>query len=105
MGFFGVLLLVVPDDTTAALVAGRGDADELESKNMLHELTPGEMVRTRDFWMLWWCYFLVMQAVSYASAYIKVFGQNQVPGMTDHKLAVMAGVAAIGNGVGRALWG
>merc|ERR1719375_364984 len=69
------------------------------------QFTPGEMVRTREFWLIWWCYFLNMQGVGYVSGFCKVFGQSQIAGITDHQLTSAAAVGALLNGLGRPLWG
>ena len=83
-------------------------------------LRPGQMVRTREFWILWVTFLLNMQSIGYITSMYKVatillcnvicmISMHQVYGQTfiqdDHFLAMVGTVAAIFNAGGRVVWG
>ena len=84
-------------------------------------LRPGQMVRTREFWILWVTFLLNMQSIGYITSMYKVASsmetssaplhdlRDQVYGQTfiqdDHFLAMVGTVAAIFNAGGRVVWG
>ena len=66
-------------------------------------MRPGDIVRTREFWTLWFTFVLNTQAVGYINTMYKAFGQTFIK--DDHFLAVVGAFAAIFNSGGRVLWG
>ena len=64
---------------------------------------PADIVRTREFWILWVTFVLNTQAVGYINSMYKAFGQTFI--QDDHFLAVVGAFAAIFNSGGRVLWG
>lgn len=67
--------------------------------------TPSEVLATREFWLMWFCYFLNMLSVNFAMNNVKVFGLTEGRGMSDHKLSSVVSAAALFNGLGRLGWG
>ena len=84
-------------ETEGGEVTGCGQP-ELET-----HLGPGQIVRTREFWLLWLTFLLNTQAVGYINSMYKAFGQTFI--RDDHFLAVVGAFAAIFNSGGRVLWG
>jgi len=70
-----------------------------ESEN----LKPSQIVKTREFWILWGTFLLNTQAIGYINSMYKVFGQTFIN--DDHFLAVTGAFAAVFNCVGRVFWG
>jgi len=66
-------------------------------------IKPGDIVKTREFWILWVTFVLNTQAVGYINSMYKAFGQTFI--QDDHFLAVVGAFAAIFNSGGRVLWG
>ena len=66
-------------------------------------IRPGDIVKTREFWILWLTFVLNTQAVGYINSMYKAFGQTFIK--DDHFLAVVGAFAAIFNSGGRVLWG
>jgi len=66
-------------------------------------LKPSQIVRTREFWILWLTFFLNTQAVGYINSMYKAFGQTFID--DDHFLAFTGAFAALFNSSGRVLWG
>jgi nitrate/nitrite transporter NarK len=70
---------------------------------LLHQLKPGQIVKTREFWILWTTFFLNTQAIGYINSMYKAYGQVFIK--DDHFLAVVGAFAAIFNASGRVFWG
>merc|ERR1719219_440371 len=68
------------------------------------DLTPKELLSTREFYMLWLIMFFVTSAVNMVSTMYKAFGQTFIH-HGDHFLAMVGSVAAIFNSGGRVMWG
>lgn len=66
-------------------------------------LKPSQVVKTREFWILWLTLFLNNQAISYINAMYKAYGQTFIK--DDHFLAIVGAFAAIFNSSGRIFWG
>jgi len=66
-------------------------------------LKPGQVVKSREFWILWFTFFLNTQAVGYINTMYKAFGQTFID--DDHFLAFTGAFAALFNSSGRVLWG
>jgi len=66
-------------------------------------LKPSQIVKTREFWILWLTFVLNTQAIGYINSMYKAFGQTFIN--DDHFLAVTGAFAAIFNCVGRVFWG
>ena len=64
---------------------------------------PGQIVKTREFWILWTTFVLNTQAIGYINSMYKAFGQTFIN--DDHFLAVVGALAAIFNCIGRVFWG
>lgn len=70
-----------------------------ESEN----LKPSQIVKTKEFWILWGTFVLNTQAIGYINSMYKAFGQTFIN--DDHFLAVTGAFAAVFNCVGRVFWG
>ena len=68
-----------------------------------NNVRPGLVVRTSEFWILWFTFFLNTQAITYINSMYKAFGQEFID--DDHFLAVVGAVAAVFNSTGRLFWG
>merc|ERR1719471_539341 len=66
-------------------------------------IKPSDIVKTREFWVLWVTFVLNTQAVGYINSMYKAFGQTFI--QDDHFLAVVGAFAAVFNSSGRVLWG
>merc|ERR1719209_2772968 len=55
-------------------------------------IKPGDIVKTREFWILWVTFLLNTQAVGYINSMYKAFGQTFI--QDDHFLAVVGAFAA-----------
>eukprot|EP00058_Branchiostoma_floridae_P015308 XP_002600796.1 hypothetical protein BRAFLDRAFT_95083 [Branchiostoma floridae] len=66
-------------------------------------LSPGQMLKTREFYMLWFMYFLNGNAVTFISTLWKAFGQTKI--QDDHFLALVGAFSAVLNSAGRPFWG
>ena len=70
---------------------------------LLENLRPGQIVKTKEFWILWSTFFLNTQAIGYINSMYKAYGQVFIT--DDHFLAVVGAFAAIFNAGGRVFWG
>jgi len=66
-------------------------------------VSPNQIVRTREFWILWLTFLLNTQSVGYINSMYKAFGQTFIN--DDHFLAVVGAFAAVFNSGGRVFWG
>ena len=64
---------------------------------------PSLVVKSQEFWMLWFTFVLNAQAVGYINTMYKAFGQQFIK--DDHFLAVVGAFAAVFNSGGRVFWG
>ena len=69
----------------------------------LENVPPSKVVRTPEFWILWFTFLLNTQAVGYINTMYKAFGQQFID--DDHFLAVVGAFAAVFNSFGRVVWG
>ena len=82
---------------------GPGGGVHQVSECRLENVRPGQMVRTREFAVLWATFFLNTQAIGYINAMYKAYGQTYVD--DDHFLSIVGAVAAVFNAGGRVFWG
>jgi len=82
---------------------GRANSVHQVSECRLENVRPGQMVRTREFLVLWATFFLNTQAIGYINAMYKAYGQTYVD--DDHFLSIVGAVAAVFNAGGRVFWG
>ncbi|XP_035693942.1 oxalate:formate antiporter-like [Branchiostoma floridae] len=66
-------------------------------------LSPGQILKTREFYMLWFMFFMNGNAVVFISTLWKAFGQTKI--QDDHFLALVGAFSAVLNAVGRPFWG
>lgn len=66
-------------------------------------LIPSQIVKTREFWILFGTFWLNTQAVTYINTMYKAYGQTFI--QDDHFLALVGAVAAVFNAGGRIFWG
>jgi len=66
-------------------------------------VAPDQILRTREFWILWTTFLLNTQAVGYINSMYKAFGQTFIS--DDHFLSVVGAFAAVFNSGGRVFWG
>ena len=66
-------------------------------------VSPSLVVKTPEFWILWFTFLLNTQAVGYINTMYKAFGQQFID--DDHFLAVVGAFAAVFNSIGRVFWG
>ena len=66
-------------------------------------VSPRQIVKTREFWILWFTFVLNTQSVGYINSMYKAFGQTFIK--DDHFLAVVGAFAAVFNSGGRVFWG
>lgn len=57
------------------------------------------IVRTLEFWTLWFTFFLNTQAITYINSMYKAYGQTFIN--DDHFLSLVGAIAAIFNATGR----
>ena len=69
----------------------------------LENVPPSKVVKTPEFWILWFTFLLNTQAVGYINTMYKAFGQQFID--DDHFLAVVGAFAAVFNSFGRVFWG
>lgn len=69
----------------------------------LENVKPGQIVKTSEFWILWFTFFFNTQAVGYINTMYKAFGQTFID--DDHFLANVGAFAAVFNSAGRVFWG
>ena len=69
----------------------------------VENVSPSQVVKTQEFWMLWFTFVLNTQAVGYINTMYKAFGQEFIK--DDHFLAVVGAFAAVFNSFGRVFWG
>jgi len=69
----------------------------------MENVRPGQMVKTKEFFLLWATFFLNTQAIGYINAMYKAYGQTYVH--DDHFLSIVGAIAAIFNASGRVFWG
>ncbi|CAH1245153.1 SLC16A14 [Branchiostoma lanceolatum] len=90
------------------------DLDIQEDSDSLHKrfppkptetksLSPGQMLRTREFYMLWFMFFMNGNAVVFISTLWKAFGETKIE--DDHFLALVGAFSAVLNALGRPFWG
>lgn len=82
--------------------------DSTGSDNLLQEAaqpeyTPLELLKQRDFWILWFTFLCNNQGICYVSTYWKSFGQGFIS--DDMFLAGIGSAASIGNAFSRIIWG
>lgn len=65
--------------------------------------TPKEMLKCKQFYILWFTFFLNNQIVTYINSMYKAYGQTFI--RDDQFLATVGAVAAVFNSSGRVLWG
>jgi len=73
------------------------------TESRLENVRPGQMIRTKEFGVLWATFFLNTQAIGYTNAMYKAYGQTYIS--DDHFLSVVGAVAAVFNAGGRVFWG
>jgi len=66
-------------------------------------LKPSQVVKTYEFWILWFTFLLNTQAVGYINSMYKAFGQTFID--DDHFLSITGAFAALFNSSGRVFWG
>jgi MFS family permease len=94
------------DEEDEELLNNSGDAFNTSGQVTLEDeenLKPGQIVKSREFWILWATFFLNTQAITYINSNYKVFGQSFIN--DDHFLAIVGAVAAVFNSGGRIFWG
>lgn len=69
----------------------------------VHSFSPIQILRKRQFYILWFICVLNGQSILFISGLYKAYGQTFIH--DDHFLAVVGSISAIGNTLGRALWG
>lgn len=106
VSLLGCALLVMPGEGD---VPKREDEEEEADENgnltETRDFQPSEMIRTKTFWLIWFNYLLNMQGVFFAAANVKVFGQSQIPSVSDHGLSWVCAIGTLCNGLGRLMWG
>ena len=69
----------------------------------LENVKPGQIVKSKEFWILWLTFFFNTQAIGYINSMYKAYGQTYVH--DDHFLSIVGALAAIFNASGRVFWG
>ena len=69
------------------------------SEAAAENVKPGQVVRSSEFWILWFTFVFNTQAVGYINTMYKAFGQTFID--DDHFLAITGAVAAIFNSSGK----
>lgn len=106
MTIVGSFLLTEPSKADVAEASAQlQEQQPLIEEQPLVSYTPSQVLLMREFWLMWFCYFLNMLSVNFAMNNVKVFGQNQGTGMSDHRLSWLVSAAALFNGLGRLGWG
>merc|ERR1712038_2161119 len=118
-----MMALVTDDEDTEELLHDlSGEAEEMQRLNSVNtgenrrgrsvtlgttpdseNLKPRAVVRTREFWTLWFTFFLNTQAITYINSMYKAYGQTFIN--DDHLLSLVGAIAAIFNATGRIFWG
>lgn len=98
--------LASPQSRQEADEAGLQSQYEAQSEAGPRQYTAWEMIKTRQFWLLFFNFFFTAQAVFFVSAFEKTFGSAVVQGgISDTTLTVVAAVSSLFNGLGRIFWG
>lgn len=112
MQFLGVLMLYEPvakepDSDAEALYEGqrKEDGDGPPDKKQTQDLRLGQMLCTRDFWILIGNVCCCGQIVLIMAASQKTFGLELLPEVSDTALTNFTGMASLFNGIGRLAWG
>uniref|UniRef100_A0A0K2SYD6 Oxalate:formate antiporterlike [Strongylocentrotus purpuratus] n=1 Tax=Lepeophtheirus salmonis TaxID=72036 RepID=A0A0K2SYD6_LEPSM len=71
--------------------------------NSDENLSPNQVIRSIEFWILWTTFLLNSQSIGYINSMYKAFGQTFIK--DDHFLAIVGAFAAIFNSGGRIFWG
>lgn len=107
---FGSIFMIYPPKHVA-LPAAKTDTDSIHPPSSI-ELTEAQMVRTRQYWILFTGYAAGTMSGLMVIGIIKLFGVDVLTakGMADAKAAAIANTAmgffyAITNGLGRIIWG
>ena len=53
----------------------RGSSTRVSQAEILENLKPGQIVKTKEFWILWSTFFLNTQAIGYINSMYKAYGQ------------------------------
>lgn len=103
ISLIGAYLLVTPPESDEPQrINNQQESQDLPITNY----SPSEVIRVREFWLMWCCYFFNMLSVNFVMNNVKVFGQGESQGkLTDHQLTFIVSVAALFNGLGRLAWG
>ncbi len=92
-----------PGGGSATLNPSSTTSTRVSQAEVMHNLKPGQIVQTREFWILWATFFLNTQPIGYINSMYKAYGQVFIT--DDHFLAVVGAFAAIFNSSGRVFWG
>ena len=92
-----------PGSGNVSMTGPRGSSTRVSQAEILENLKPGQIVKTKEFWILWSTFFLNTQAIGYINSMYKAYGQVYIN--DDHFLAVVGAFAAIFNASGRVFWG
>lgn len=66
-------------------------------------LSPREVLKTRQFYLLWFILFFLNQSIDFICTLYKAYGQTFIK--NDHFLSMTGAFASIANASGRMLWG
>uniref|UniRef100_A0A1W7RA76 Major Facilitator-like protein 5 n=1 Tax=Hadrurus spadix TaxID=141984 RepID=A0A1W7RA76_9SCOR len=68
-----------------------------------HSLKPIEVLRKKEFYMLWFSFAFNVQAMQFINTMYKAYGQQFIH--DDHFLATVGSIASVFNALGRIAWG
>jgi hypothetical protein len=66
-------------------------------------MNPRQVLRAREFYMLWMTFLFNQQAIGYISTMYKAYGLTFI--QNDRFLALVGAVASVFNSLGRIAWG
>lgn len=79
------------------------DTPDLTLPVVDHSLKPAEVLRKKEFYMLWFSFAFNIQAIQFINTMYKAYGQQFIH--DDHFLAVVGSIASVFNAAGRIVWG
>ncbi|XP_028401611.1 uncharacterized protein LOC114524659 [Dendronephthya gigantea] len=86
----------------SSLIRNSDDYEETQN-DAIKDKRPLEMLKTREFWTLWFMFLINSESVQFISSLYKAYGQTFIS--NDRFLAIVGSFASVFNGLGRIFWG
>lgn len=99
-GYYGESVSV-PE--TPILLSCETSKFEMSNQHFKCSMTPSQMLKERDFYLLWFSMLFITQTVTFLNSMYKAFGQTFIS--NDLFLAMVGSISALVNSLGRVVWG